>query len=132
MKSKKKKPSVDQDAKQEKSSGAHVGTVRKKEGVANPPRKSDITTDFLKDYTKARHSGCHDMQLVNKVMQLLVNNEEPLDSVWNDHELKGEWADYRELHIKGDLLLIYALDNRPKGFGTLVFVRLGSHSELFG
>lgn len=72
------------------------------------------------------------MQLVNKVMQLLVNNEEPLDSVWNDHELKGEWADYRELHIKGDLLLIYALDNRPKGFGTLVFVRLGSHSELFG
>lgn len=136
MNSKKKGASADQDAKEEKKSGEGGGvradTTRKKEGVENPPRMSDRTTEFSKDYIKAKHSGIHDMKLVNKAMRLLVDNEGPLDAIWSDHELKGEWADHRELHVKGDLLLIYMLSDLPKGFGTVVFVRLGSHAELFG
>jgi len=45
-----------------------------------------------------------------------------------DHALSGEWRDYRECHLKPDLLLIY----RKPDSQVLQLVRLGSHSELFG
>jgi mRNA interferase YafQ len=45
-----------------------------------------------------------------------------------DHDLSGDWAGYRECHIKPDLLLIY----RKSDADTLRLARLGSHSELFG
>jgi mRNA interferase YafQ len=43
-----------------------------------------------------------------------------------DHALTGEWRDFRERHLKPDLLLIYR-----KAADVLQLVRLGSHSELF-
>ncbi|HMU31204.1 MAG TPA: type II toxin-antitoxin system YafQ family toxin, partial [Nitrospira sp.] len=43
------------------------------------------------------------------------------------HDLSGDWAGYRECHIKPDLLLIY----RKSDSDTLRLARLGSHSELF-
>jgi mRNA interferase YafQ len=45
---------------------------------------------------------------------------------WLDHPLKGDWADHRECHIGGDFLLIYRLT-----VGAIIFVRAGTHSELF-
>jgi mRNA interferase YafQ len=42
--------------------------------------------------------------------------------------LAGDWAGYRECHIKPDLLLIYKKPDDE----TLRLARLGSHSELFG
>jgi len=44
-----------------------------------------------------------------------------------DHVLNGNWAMYRECHIKPDLLLIYRKPDKH----TLQLARLGSHSELF-
>lgn len=41
---------------------------------------------------------------------------------------RGDWAGYRECHLKPDLLLIYG----KLGADTLRLARLGSHSELFG
>ncbi|MCE5359956.1 MAG: type II toxin-antitoxin system YafQ family toxin [Acidithiobacillus sp.] len=51
----------------------------------------------------------------------------PLDAKYRDHDLSGNWAGYRECHIKPDLLLIY----RKCDSDTLRLARLGSHSELF-
>ena len=46
---------------------------------------------------------------------------------WNlDHALTGDWKDYRDCHVKPDLVLIY---QKPDS-ATLRLVRLGSHSEL--
>ncbi|WP_157808194.1 type II toxin-antitoxin system mRNA interferase toxin, RelE/StbE family, partial [Helicobacter pylori] len=42
--------------------------------------------------------------------------------------LKGGLKDFRECHLKPDLLLVYQI-KKPKN--TLFLVRLGSHSELF-
>lgn len=67
------------------------------------------------------------MQRLKAVMSLLISNEGPLAAEWLDHELEGEWADHRECHAKGDLLLIYKL--QPD---KVMFVRAGTHSELFG
>jgi mRNA interferase YafQ len=49
---------------------------------------------------------------------------------WLDHPLTGDWAGHRECHIGGDFLLIYTLDDSGKS-GLVVFVRSGTHSELF-
>ncbi len=73
------------------------------------------------------HSGKQDMLRLKEVMMLLIANEAPLPTEWLDHELEGEWADHRECHAKGDLLLIYRIQA-----DSVIFVRAGTHSELFG
>jgi len=54
--------------------------------------------------------------------------DEALEDRCRDHDLSGNWAVYRECHVKPDLLLIY----RKFGDDTLRLARLGSHSQLFG
>ena len=91
------------------------------------PRKSDHTKQFDKDWEKLTHSGKQDMQRLKQAMMLVIANEGALPEEWLDHELQGEWADNRECHAKGDLLLIYRLEA-----DSVIFVRAGTHSELFG
>ena len=43
-----------------------------------------------------------------------------------DHSLKGDWEDFREFHISGDLLVIYQIEG-----SVIKLVRIGSHSQLF-
>jgi mRNA interferase YafQ len=66
------------------------------------------------------------MPRLKDAMLLLVANDMPLGPEWKDHPLRGDWADHRECHIGGDFLLIYRLDGN-----TIIFVRTGTHSELF-
>jgi len=67
------------------------------------------------------------MRHLKEAMMLLIANEGPLQPEWRDHELTGDWADHRECHIGGDFLLIY----RFTGTTMVVFVRAGTHAELF-
>lgn len=70
------------------------------------------------------------MNKLKRLMLLLIANEGPLDAEWLDHPLKGDWEGHRECHIGGDYLLAYKLDDRGK-HGLIVFVRTGTHAELF-
>lgn len=54
-------------------------------------------------------------------------DDEPLPEGNRDHALGGEWRDFRECHLRPDLLLIY----KKRDEGVLQLVRMGSHSELF-
>jgi len=65
--------------------------------------------------------------LVAAIVALLLDDQVLPDS-HRDHALAGEWAGYRECHLKPDLLLVY----RKPDTQTLRLARLGSHSELFG
>lgn len=56
----------------------------------------------------------------------MLANDEPLPVAQRDHALTGEWKDFRDCHIKPDLVLIYA---KPEPI-SLRLARLGSHSEL--
>lgn len=58
----------------------------------------------------------------------LVANDVPLGPEWRDHQLKCEWSSHRECHVGGDFLLIYRLDEKAN---AIVFVRAGTHAELF-
>ena len=93
---------------------------------ATLPRASDYTKSFLKDWTRVSHSGRYDMVRLKDVMLLLIANDAPLGPEWLDHALKGEWADNRECHVGGDFLLIYQVEDN-----AIVFVRVGTHAELF-
>jgi mRNA interferase YafQ len=57
----------------------------------------------------------------------LLAEDKPLPEKNRDHALAGEWQDFRECHLKPDLLLIYRKSERD----ILQLVRMGSHSELF-
>lgn len=64
-------------------------------------------------------------------MLLLIGNDAPLGAEWLDHPLKGDWSGYRECHVGGDFLLIYQVDNKAGKSGTIIFVRAGTHADLF-
>jgi len=70
------------------------------------------------------------MNRLKEVMLLLIANDAPLGPEWLDHPLGGDWLGHRECHVGGDFLLAYKLDDRGK-HGLVIFVRAGTHAELF-
>ena len=89
-------------------------------------RSSAFKRDFKRTKAAPRHRNDLDSLLSTVVTRLATDHALPNKN--RDHGLSGEWAGYRECHIKPDLLLIYS---KP-GTDTLRLARLGSHSELFG
>ena len=65
-----------------------------------------------------------------RVMQLLIDNAAPLSPEYRDHPLRGEWKEARDCHIAGDWVLIYRITATPEG-EEIIFVRTGSHAEIF-
>lgn len=68
--------------------------------------KIERTQQFKRDYrreSKGRHRLTLESALVS-VLHSLVNNE-PLPDKNRDHALTGEWKDFRDCHIKPDLIL---------------------------
>ena len=64
------------------------------------------------------------MSRLREVIALLAEGS-PLPANSRDHQLVGNFKDYRECHLGGDWLLIYQIKA-----DTAIFVRTGSHSEL--
>ena len=92
-------------------------------------RTIERSSAFKRDYKRAKATSRHgkDVEaLVSTVVALLLSDE-VLPDATRDHALSGDWAGYRECHIKPDLLLIY---HKPD-VGILRLARLGSDSELF-
>lgn len=97
---------------------------------AAPPRRADYTRQFLKDWETLSRSGRYDMHRLKEGMLLLIAADSPLGPEWRDHPLRGDWAGHRECHIGGDFLLAYKVDDSGK-VGQVIFVRAGTHAELF-
>ena len=85
------------------------------------------TSQFKRDYNregKGQHRATLDIELFPIVEALA--NDQLLDPRYRDHALTGDWKDYRDCHIKPDIVLIY----RKPDDVVLQLVRLGSQSEL--
>ncbi len=88
---------------------------------------------FKKDYKKELRSGSG-IDDVDELIQLLVEGR-PLLAVYRDHPLKGDWKDFRECHVRPDLVIIYQIrqeitpDGKTKSI--LKLARLGDHADLF-
>ncbi|GAA8115955.1 type II toxin-antitoxin system mRNA interferase toxin, RelE/StbE family [Helicobacter pylori] len=86
--------------------------------------KLNLKKSFQKDFDKLLLNGFDDSVL----KEVILRKKEPLPPPFKDHPLKGVLKDFRECHLKPDLLLVYQI-KKPKN--TLFLLRLGSHSELF-
>lgn len=90
-------------------------------------RTIERTTAFKRDFkreAKGRHRGILDTELRRVIVALA--SDEALEPRHRDHALSNDWKDYRDCHVKPDLVLIYRLI----GDDRLILARLGSHSEL--
>ncbi|HKO08935.1 MAG TPA: type II toxin-antitoxin system YafQ family toxin [Alphaproteobacteria bacterium] len=90
-------------------------------------RTIKYTSRFKRDYKReksGRHGKGLDADLMAAVTMLAKDG--PLPRRYFDHSFGGKWRDYRDCHIKPDLVLIY----RKPDDASLELVRLGSHSEL--
>jgi mRNA interferase YafQ len=90
-------------------------------------REVKYAARFKRDYRREK-SGRHGKQLDALLMEVvnLLAADTPLPRRNVDHPLSGEWKDFRDCHIRPDLILIY----RKPDATSLELVRLGSHSEL--
>lgn len=70
-------------------------------------RTIERSTKFKKDFKrelKGRYRETLESEL--KTILVVLMKDETLDARYRDHDLSGNWAGYRECHIKPDLLLI--------------------------
>lgn len=83
------------------------------------------TTNLYK--AKIKKLSNNDFVLVANIINRLANGD-ILEPKYKDHKLRGNYKDFRECHIKPDLLLICKKENDVL---ILTCVNLGSHSDLF-
>ena len=90
-------------------------------------RTIERTAQFKRDY-KREAKGKHRATLENDFVEVVtaLANDQPLGQKHRDHALIGAWKDYRDCHVRPDLVLIY----RKPDAEVLQLVPLGSHSKL--
>lgn len=83
-----------------------------------------------KRFRKSLKRFAHDKKLLAEVehcTKFLLRGT-PIPAHYRDHRLSGSLAEYRELHIRPDTLLIY---KKYEYDLVLVLVDVGSHAKLF-
>ncbi len=85
-----------------------------------------FTATFKKSYKLMKKRGL-DLSALDEVVDLLRQGRQ-LDETYRDHGLSGNFAGFRECHIKPDWLLIYLVES---DILTLTLVDTGTHSDIF-
>jgi mRNA interferase YafQ len=85
------------------------------------------SSKFRRDARLCEKRG-KDMRKFKRVHELLIAGQS-LPPHHKDHFLGGAWQGSRECHIEPDWLLIYRVFQKE---GILEYVRMGTHSDLFG
>lgn len=89
--------------------------------------KIEQTPIFRRDFKRMKKKHFNIDELKKAVETLVKQNKERLQTKYKDHALKGKWKGYRELHIQGNWLLIYKIDDKKI---VLTLTRTGSHDEI--
>ena len=84
------------------------------------------TSTFKKSYKLMQKRGLN-IQELDDVVDALRQGK-VLDERYRDHGLTGNFAGFRECHIKPDWLLVYLIENDVL---TLTLVDTGTHSDIF-
>jgi mRNA interferase YafQ len=82
------------------------------------------TKQFEKDFKKIKFNDLQFQKFIMYISLLCENKVLPIEA--KDHPLKGEWSEFREFHIGGDLLIIYL-----KRDNEIILTRIDTHSQLF-
>lgn len=86
--------------------------------------KLKLTKIFKKDLDRLIQNKFNTAEFNEIIIKL--RNREPLEAKHKDHQLKGNLRDYRDCHIKDDLVLIYKIDNE-----TLKLIAIDKHNNIF-
>lgn len=87
------------------------------------------TKQYKKSYQKLVRGGVSKslrQDIIDVINALVVGNQLPEHN--RDHALKGQLRQYRECHIRPDVLLVY---QKYENELVLVLIDIGSHSQLF-
>lgn len=79
-------------------------------------------------YKRLLRSGRFDSGILKEVLALLIADA-LLPPSRRDHPLQGDLQEFRECHIAGDILLIYAKSDK---LNELTLDKIGTHHEIFG
>lgn len=88
--------------------------------------KVKFTSAYKKDYKRAKKRGL-DINLLDDVVEELRQGHQ-LAPKYHDHELRGNWAGFRECHIQPDWLLVYLIED---DILTLTLTNTGTHADIF-
>jgi mRNA interferase YafQ len=95
-------------------------------GIRSKCLKLFLQNCLKKDLKKYQHKKDIIKELYDVISTLY--KEKSLDISKKDHSLVGNYVNYRECHVRNDLLLIYKVDKKTS---SLYLARFGSHSEVF-
>lgn len=84
------------------------------------------SNQFKKDLKLAKKRGLNLSPLTTVINTLAA--QQPLDDKYRDHNLTGNYRQFRECHIKPDWLLVYRVDDDEL---ELFLFRTGTHSDIF-
>jgi len=82
-------------------------------------------TTALKRFIHHKNFSQH---ILEEIVQTLARGEK-LGPKYQDHQLTGEFQDYRECHVKNNILLMY---QKHENILVLLLINLGTHDDLFG
>jgi len=88
--------------------------------------KVRYSVKFKKDFKLAQKRGLPMQELKNIIEKLAAGKT--LETKHRDHALSGNYAVFRECHIRPDWLLIYRINDDAL---ELLAHRTGTHSDLF-
>jgi mRNA interferase YafQ len=91
--------------------------------IRTPSRTTQFKKDFKRE-SRGRYRQILDDEL--RIVLGLLLADTALPQRYRDHALTGDWAGFRDCHLRPDLVLIYS---KPDDH-TVALVRIGSHSEL--
>lgn len=90
-------------------------------------RRIAFTPEYLQDLKRLKKKHV-DVHAIDAAVRAIMQRETSLLATkYRDHALGGQWRGFRELHISGDWLLIYCINDDAL---TLVLTRTGSHDRL--
>ncbi len=84
-------------------------------------------TNRMKRDVKLMKKRGKNLAKLELVLDLLAS-QELLPDKNKDHQLRGEWQDFRECHIEPDWLLIYRIEEAEL---ILYATATGTHADLF-
>ena len=83
---------------------------------------------FKKDFKKIKNNR-HIVSIFQNLVENYFLKTGTVPSEYLPHPLVGNWKPHMECHLMPDVLLIWEVKEAEK---EIVFVRMGSHSDLFG
>ncbi|MDY6994103.1 MAG: type II toxin-antitoxin system YafQ family toxin [Pseudomonadota bacterium] len=98
--------------------------------LIHPTRAWDLmyipvyTKQFEKDLKRCQQRGNNIKKF--KILARTLIADQPIDAIYQNHKLIGNYVGRWECHLESDWILIYKINENQ-----IIFERMGTHADLF-